>query len=154
MNENTKIGDVASSLGVSLQTIRNWLKVGGEFFSQNATKTTGKRFTPADIQQMQRIKSLLAEGLTFEDIPARLPAAPQVVDDIPKEQPDQQEPSNALQPTEYLDQLMAILEQQRETYQETIGAKDETIQVLRSENERLRDELERSRLPWWKRLSP
>ena len=147
MNRNAKIGDVAHGLEVSLQTVRNWLKMGDEYFSQNATKTTGKRFTPADIQQLQRIKSLLGEGLTFEDIPARLPAFPQVVD-----HQDPPEQTAAIQPTEYLDQLMAILDQQAQTYQVTISAKDETIQVLRSENERLRDELERSRLPWWKRL--
>jgi len=149
-----RIGDTAAMLGVHPATVRNWLKLGDEFFSSNATKTTGKRFTPQDIEQLKRIQSLLDEGFRYEDIPARLPVPEvfEVIEDTPPEAPGpSQTNANAMQPTEYLERFQAILEQQHETHQEAIRAKDETIQVLKDENERLRADLERARRPWWKR---
>ena len=155
MNGNAKIGDVAANLGVSLQTVRNWLKIGDEFFSENATRSTGKRFTPGDIQQLQRIQSLIADGLIYEDIPAKLKPSPQVVEVIeeaPQEPPGTpRNGANSIQTLDLMESIERLLEHQRETYQETISAKDETIEVLKDENERLRRERDRARLPWWKR---
>jgi hypothetical protein len=51
-----------------------------------------------------------------------------------------------------MEYITRLLDQQQETHQVTINAKDETIQVLKADNERLRSNLERARLPWWKRL--
>ena len=149
------IGQVADLLGVTRQTIHNWLKnIGYEFFSENATRVSGKRFPPDDIEQLRTIKGLLEMGKRYEQIPDLIntPQVFDVVDDIPKEQPDQQEPSNAIQLAEYFDQLLKMLEQQQQNHQVSISAKDETIQILKSENERLRQDLERARQPWWKRL--
>ena len=148
MMRNAKIGDVATDLDVSLQTVRNWLKLGDEYFSESATRPTGKRFTPSDIQQLQTIKSLLADGLTYEDIPTRLSPAPQVVeilDDHQEPPTTNQDATSALQTLELMQYINDMLEQQQKTYNQTINAKDETIQVLK-------DEIERLRRPWWKRL--
>ena len=153
MTDDLRITEVAKQLGVTPNTIRTYLKHFSIFLSPSALRKTQKRFTQRDIHILGLVYNHLREGLTYDQVPPLLPSPAEVVD-IPEEPQEPPGQTTALQPTEYLDQLMAILEQQRETYQETIGAKDETIQVLRSENERLRDELERSRLPWWKRLSP
>ena len=148
MASKMRIGDTAKMLGVTTATIRNWLSIGDEYFSESASRTTGKRFTPSDIQQLQTIKSLLADGLTYEDIPTRLSPAPQVVeilDDHQEPPTTNQDATSALQTLELMQYINDMLDQQRETYNQTINAKDETIQVLK-------DEIERLRRPWWKRL--
>ena len=145
MMRNTKIGDVATDLDVSLQTVRNWLKLGDEYFSESATRQTGKRFAPSDIQQLQTIKSLLADGLTYEDIPTRLSPAPQVVEILDDHQEPPTTNQDATSALQLIELTQYVIDQQKETFQVTLDAKDETIQVLK-------DEIERLRRPWWKRL--
>jgi len=157
MSEYAKrIGEVADILKVSLQTVRNWLNLGEEFFTEAATRQHGKRFTAADLDQLKRIQNLLSEGFKLDQIKTMLPAAPQIVDvieDPPPRATDQQPTSqvNALETIDIFEQVQQLLKQQQENHQVTINAKDETIAVLQDENERLRDEVERLKRPWWKR---
>ena len=156
MNKNTKIGDVADHLGVTLQTVRNWLKIGDVYFSHSATRTTGKRFTTSDITQFEAIKELRAGGLNIDEIASRLSPAPQLVEDVGDTSPEPpttpQDATSAIQTLELMQYVNELLEQQREAFQPTIDAKNELIRELRNDKNRLQDELNRLRLPWWQRL--
>lgn len=64
--KKTRIGDVAAMLGVSGQTIRNWLKndeLKG-LFSEGANPLPGKQheFTPDDVQLLNSIYSITNTG--------------------------------------------------------------------------------------------
>jgi len=139
MAENTKrIGDVADILQVSTQTIRNWLRLGDDFFTEAATRQHGKRFAAADLDQLKRIQRLLSEGFILDQIKTMLPAAPQIVDILEDPQP----PATDHQPTNAPIEVF---------WSVTLAAKDETIAILKEENQRLRDEIENLRKPWWRR---
>ena len=114
-------------------------------------KKHGKRFTPSDVATLQEIQSLSNDGFTYDEIPDQLTAAEihEVIDfeefeEIPEQQP-QQPQDNAIAPIEFFEHITHMLETQATQHQREIAAKDETIALLR-------EELERARLPWWKRL--
>ncbi len=148
-----KIGETARAVDVTSVTIRNWVEEFGEFLSPSAKQQRRKRFTPQDVDILLKIKSLRNDGFTYSEIPDQL----NVVDDgeifdyeeiQPEEQPPQPEQTNqqnALATIEVFDFITQSLNAQTEQHQREINAKDETIAILQ-------DELERARLPWWKRL--
>jgi len=144
-----RIGDVSKSLGVSSQTIRNYLKLGDQYFSETASRQTGKRFTAEDVVTLRAIKSHLDNGLMYEDIPERLTPAVRVIDDGQSEPGYQQEPSkDTPEPTT---DLAPRYEQTIAAQQQTIILQNDYIEHLKSENERLHNELDNVRLPWFRR---
>jgi len=74
--QTKRISEVSEQLGVSAQTIRNYLKIGSDFFSERATRKTGKRFTDSDIEQLQTVRDLLSDGLRYDDNQAISPPLP------------------------------------------------------------------------------
>ena len=145
-----RIKDVATQLECSTQTIRNYLKIGDQFFSERATAKTRKRFDDGDIRQLQTIKSLLDDGLTYDQIPDRLTPAPRVVDVGHEPDPNPEPPPEDAPPT--TSALAKRYEQTIAAQQQTIVLQNDYIDHLKSENERLRSELDDARLPWWRRI--
>jgi DNA-binding transcriptional MerR regulator len=141
--QTKKISDVSAEIGISGQTIRNYLKRFGEFFTTAAARKTRKQFTDFDIDQLRKIKDLLADGLQYDDIPAYLTPAPQVVDDITQ---DTAQPETAAPRTSAIEkQYQAMVQLQQMGHEREIQAKDETIAILQRQ-------LDLARLPWWRRM--
>ena len=147
-----KVGETAKTLNTTTTTVRNWVNAFGEFLSPSAQLQRRKRFTPQDITILKEIQSLSNDGFTYAEIPDRLNDVPlqEVLDfeEIPPEEiPDQQPPpqDNALAIPEVFEFITQALDNAAAQHEREILAKDETIQLLR-------DELNRQRQPWWKRL--
>jgi DNA-binding transcriptional MerR regulator len=133
-----KIGMVAKSLNVSSATIRNWLDdIGPEFFTESATRSTGKNFQKWDMNQLHKIQQLKGEGISLKDIPQHLEPTPNILE---REEPETyQEPaSNEIVLHEYMQQF-------REVYEKWIQDKDQQIAELKAKIEYLEK-------PWWKKL--
>lgn len=145
-----KIGETARMLDVTSATVRNWLKEFGKYLSPTANNHRRKRFTPSDIATLKKIKALLDEGLTYAEVPDNLDVA-EYADVLEPEAfkdwtPQAEQPQvNAIATIEVFEFITQSLNAQAEQHQREIAAKDETIKLLR-------EELERARLPWWKKL--
>jgi len=160
-----RMREVSEQLGVSSQTVRNYLKLGPEYFSERATHPSRKRFTAEDVVTLRVIRDHLANGLTYDDIPDRLtPAAPRVIDHgqtigredhEPDPEPDQPTKRDQQQTTDLAIQYEPIIAAQ----QQTIMSKNEFIEELKTDKDRLqrevdqlKEDLDRSKRPWWSRL--
>jgi len=147
-----RIRKVASTLQVSTQTIRNWVNKFGDFLSSEATQQNNKLFSNNDVAMLQKVKQLSSEGYTWDEITNLLPdptIAGEVIEDPQLDtdpQRSNQDTTNAI--TVLQDQL----EQIKILVDVTIKSKDETIEILKDENKRLRDEIEHLKKPLWKRL--
>lgn len=156
MNEKREltIGAAAQVLGVTTATVRNWVKFYGSHLSPDATRRTGKRFTPEDIDTLRRVQQLLASGSTFEQVVEMLPAEGEIyTEPLPEdtETPFQPEPAQlAIVPI--IERFQQLLETQAENHRATVQAKDELIQELRRDKERLQAEVNRLNEPWFLRL--
>jgi DNA-binding transcriptional MerR regulator len=65
---NKTQADLASQLGISAQTLRNWSRDFAPFLSApGALGETNRRFNEDDVFVLKRIKDHLAAGLTFEE---------------------------------------------------------------------------------------
>lgn len=152
MANGQKIGEIARLFKVSTVTIRNWVNLlGTQYLSPDATRHTGKRFTPGDVSTLRKFHSLLVEGATWNDAISQLPTMPEIVENTTEEQP-QGTSQTAIQTLEVLERFQALLKLQHEQHQETLKAKDETIEILKGENLRLQSEIDRLKTPWLKRL--
>jgi len=71
-----KIGETATLLGVSDNTVRNWVSEFEDFFSPNARKERGRQrtFTEADVLVLATIATLRNDALEFSEIQKRLNA--------------------------------------------------------------------------------
>lgn len=69
-----KTGEIASLLGVSDKTIRNWVERFENFLSAEAKRVGSRQsaFTEEDIVILATIKELSAEGLSYDAINERL----------------------------------------------------------------------------------
>lgn len=60
--------DLATELGISVQTLKNWTRDFAPFLSApGALGETNRRFTDDDVFVLKRIKDHLAAGLTFDE---------------------------------------------------------------------------------------
>jgi len=158
--QTKRISDVSKDLGVSSQTIRNYLKIGDKFFSPTATRKTRKLFTAEDIVQLRSIKSHLAEGVSYVDIPDYLMPAPQVVDtgkdtQEPEVTPEIETPKTSAIERQYQQLLTAQQlghEREIKRIENEITSKNEFIDYLQRDNDRLRQDNTNLRLPWYRRL--
>jgi DNA-binding transcriptional MerR regulator len=148
MIENRKTpGELSQTLGVTTATLRNYVSHFGEFLSPEATRKTRKRFTPEDAQTLQAAKSLLDDGLTYDQAAAQLQTQPltgEVIEDFqtgPEPEPANDLPPSAMQTREFYEQF----------FKPALDAKDETISELKQDKDRLQHEIAWLRLPWWKR---
>jgi len=142
-----KISDVARHLDCSTATVRNYLKQFPHYFSEEAQHPHRKRFSPGDVAILEEIARLSREGYTWNEIPSQLPAPGEIVEEIPSptlNRPDQQQ--NALEVLRDQNEQLKVL------IDVTIKAKDQTIEVLQGEVSRLRAELDRKNLPFWKKI--
>lgn len=159
-----RIKDVSDQLSVSSQTIRNYLKLGPEFFSERATHPTRKRFDDDDIRQLLTIKQLLEDGHTYDQIPDQLSQAARIIDinyDVDQVQPPEDTETETPPedtpppPTDLAIQYEPIIAAQQQTIQ-TLNDHINTLKSdkdrLQSENDRLREDLDHSKRPWWSRL--
>ena len=138
MNENSLTPkEIRESLDVVDATIRNYVKHFGQFLSPDATRKTRKRFSPTDVQILQIAKSYLEEGYTYDQTANLLETQPLDDIQITKVEKPTQEETTAIQPKEFYEQFKIAL-----------AAKDQTIEILLSENERLRAQL--GKRPWWR----
>ena len=142
-------GEVSKTLDVTGATLRNYVKQFKPFLSENATKKTRKRFSPEDIQILKTAKSFLDAGLTYEQVSERLetlPALGEVIDEpepetIFEDIPPAEEPTTAIQTREFYEQF----------FLPALDAKNETIQELKSDKERLQRQLNYERLPFFRK---
>jgi len=141
-------GEIRKILDVTDATVRNYCNRFGEFLSPDATRKTRKRFSPADVQILQLAKSYLDDGYTYDQVINLLEN--QSLDDILDIEipsPQVEKPSspddetNAILPAEFYKQ-----------FEIAIAAKDQTIEILLTENERLRAELAKKDRGFWDRL--
>jgi len=73
-------GDVARELDISTSTLRRWAKEFHPYLSQTAAKPdsasagtgTHRRYTGDDVQLLTRVKALLDQGLTYDQVIERL----------------------------------------------------------------------------------
>lgn len=149
--KHQKPGEVSKVLGVTGVTVRHYVKEFRQFLSAGATSDTNRKFTPEDVQVLKVARSLLSEGFTYEEVrhqlEERLPLEGEVwTGDVePEQEPAFQEPS-AIQPLEF---FTAFVDALKEEHQSTIQAKDEHLETLRLENERLKAEVDWFRLPFF-----
>jgi len=151
-----KPGKVSETLNVTDTTLRNYVKHFKKFLSPDATKRTGKRFSPEDVETLKTAKGLLDEGWTYEQVQERLESQPvtgEVIDESQPEtepQPDtsQEEPTpdeipSAIQSIEFFSQ---VIEQLTDEHKTALTAKDNHIEELKTDKERLIQEKEQERL--------
>jgi len=144
-----RTGQAAKTIGATPNTVRNYLKRYPELFSTSAISQTDKNFTPRDLSTLREIKRLLDSGLRHADIDADMISIPEVL--APEDMEYDNQPFDTVAPTSAItlpqvtDFVQQALDNAALQHQREIDAKDETIALLR-------DELERARLPWWKRL--
>jgi len=141
-------GEVSQTLDVTGTTLRNYVKQFSPFLSPDATRKTRKRFSPEDIQTLQTAKSFLDAGLTYEQVQERLEnqaVTGEVLENFQPETEPQPEPS----PEDFQPEDITAI-QTREFYERffkpALDAKDETINELKSDKERLIQEKEQERL--------
>lgn len=149
------IGEVAKLLDITPTSTRNYVHaLGSNFLSPGALKPNGKRFTPEDVSTLRKFRLLLTEGYSYHDAIERLPVTPEIVAEPDRTEPETEEKQNssAIQTIEMFERFQELMKLQQEQFQETVHAKDETISILQEENERLRLENDRLKLPWWKKL--
>jgi DNA-binding transcriptional MerR regulator len=73
-------GDVARELDISTSTLRRWAKEFHPYLSETAAKPdsgsagagTHRRYTSEDVQLLMRVKTLLDQGLTYDQVIERL----------------------------------------------------------------------------------
>jgi DNA-binding transcriptional MerR regulator len=73
-------GDVARELDISTSTLRRWAKEFHPYLSSTAAKPdstsagtgTHRRYTEEDVQLLTRVKTLLDQGLTYDQVIERL----------------------------------------------------------------------------------
>jgi len=182
MIEKMTIGQVAEELDCTPATVRNWLKhFGDEYLSPDATKPTGKRFTPSDVATLRNIQRLLRDGKKYDEVPGKLPEILEGETEAPEDQPEvitDQQPfdvpeeeifdrENAIQQitffTDFIDRMGAQHEREIEdkdeqhkreiaAKDETIAAKDEQINELKQDKQRLQSEIDRKNSSWLDRL--
>jgi DNA-binding transcriptional MerR regulator len=172
--------EVALALGIDGSTLRLWSKEFAELLSPAATRSptadgapAQRRYTEADLEVLRRIRTLLDQGLRYDEVRRRLrgdstasdaPEAPAAGSDVP----------------DSVDVVVASLRSILEAQQEALTEKDEIIQELvedvrrlnqgmanrvaerdraEADARRLRERLGRvervlaeARRPWWKRL--
>jgi DNA-binding transcriptional MerR regulator len=158
MIENQKTaGELSQTLGVTTATLRNYVSKFGQFLSPDATRKTRKRFSPEDVQTLLIAKSLLDDGLTYDQVSDQLQAQPltgEVIDDLPPEtQPEDIPPADeipsAIQSIEFFSQVIENLSAE---HKNALTAKDEMIGELRQDKTRQQREISWLRLPWYRKL--
>jgi len=164
MTANLKtITQTAELFGVTRATIRNRVKRFGEFLSITATRKNGKRFNHDDIRVLHLIHDMKNTGMREPEILLELPEAierdkrladVEILDnDIPQDTPQEpQEQPQSIQTVDLMQDVMRLLEQQENTFQQVISSKDEMIQELKADKEKLQNQLDDARRPWWRKL--
>ena len=147
-------GEIAKTLNVTTATLRNYAKKFAPFLSKDATGETNRRYTPEDVETLKLASSLLRDGLTYEQVRSQLqerPVTGEVIEDEttgpepPEDTPPEDtepEPAVSMQTLEFFEKFV----------QPALSAKDETIEILQRDKERLLRENAWLRLPWYRRL--
>lgn len=152
MKETTwKPGEVAKELGVTGVTLRSYSKEFSQFLSPGAINPVSRHFTLADRKTLKIASSILRQGFTYEEVRQQLteslPLEGEIFEGEPEEEPTQEAPS-AIQPLEF---FQMVVDQLREEHRSTLQAKDETIETLRQDKERLQAEVDFLHQPFFVR---
>jgi DNA-binding transcriptional MerR regulator len=156
-------GEVAALLDVSTATIRNYVDRFGEYLSDPAKRSRGKRFSEDDIKILQKIAHLLRQGLRYAEVKEVFESEPiegeiLEADDFepipepepePEPEPQQSDQRGDIAPLEFFDSLVDQLTDQ---HKREIEAKDDLIRELRSDKQRLQEQLDQLKKPWWQRI--
>jgi len=156
---NLRISEAADKIGITPSTVRNYVNQFGNLLSESATRPTRKRFNPTDMKVLTEINELLRSGLTYAETADRMPAKPEIVDDttvdqeeIPPRHPGAVDYDQQLVPMEFIEQIQQLLQQQHDTYKETINAKNELIDELKKDKAKMEEEISKMRRQWWRRF--
>ena len=151
-------GEISETLNVSDTSVRNYVKHFQKFLSADATRRTRKRFSPEDVEVLKTAKRLLDEGFTYEQVTERLDSQPvtgEVIDDFqtePDTEPEpetiEDEPISAIQSMEFFSQ---VIEQLTEEHKTALQAKNEHIDELKADKDRLQRQLNYERLPFFRK---
>lgn len=68
--------EVSEQLDIPSATLRRYVSLFGEHLSEEAKRPRGRQFGEADVQVLSRIRSLLADGSSVDEVQAALGAAP------------------------------------------------------------------------------
>lgn len=144
-------GQVSELLAIPASSLRRYVVDYGEFLSASARRSRRREYTPADVAIIGQVRTLAGQGLTVDEIRQALG---QTVDVQPDEPPD----ASALALPGILagfdsirERLQQIADEQEKTRQQ-VSAANADAAALRERVERLEAELERARLPWYKRF--
>jgi len=165
MTETPKLlrpGQMKEILQVSGMTVRNYVKAFEPYLSETATKKSGRRFTPKDVETLKHANALLREGATYEEIQHHFDQeiAAAIVGEIiqetdqPEPEPQTEEPPEEGSETDETTRAIATIEflnAYMEQAQETISAKDATIEILQKDKDRLQKQLDYERQPLFKK---
>jgi DNA-binding transcriptional MerR regulator len=133
-------------LEIPASSVRRYRQVYAE---QLSTPDKKRRLTQEDMDKLRTIRELTGR-YPIEEIKKILDQPPdqftpetEVFEgEIPHE------PQAAMQSIEILENLITNLQDQ---FTITLDAKDQTIAILQDEINRLRDEVDQAKKPWWKR---
>lgn len=129
--------DVSERLSISPATLRLWSTKFESFLSPSARRSltenggpAQRRYSEEDLALFRTAKHLLQDGLTYEDVVARLPETPIVEYD--------NTPSHSLQPlpTPPIGEVVSAYEQAIGSLKQTIMTQQELIEELRKRPER------------------
>ena len=152
-------GEVSQTLNVTGATLRNYVKAFGAFLSPEATAKTRKRYSDEDVSTLIYAKSFLDDGFTYDQVITRLDERPMTGEVLQGEgweaRPIEPEPEEPTPEEPEQDRQLATLEYIKiivDQTQETVKAKDQTIDQLTEDKKQLQQELSWLRLPWYQRL--
>jgi len=154
-----KPAQIITTLQISRGTLRNYLIYFGELLSESATKPTGKIFSLQDLNTLRQAYDLInREGLSYQETKQKLLSTsasvlePEFVTDP---RPGQaaadpgQDQQTQIAPLEFFNNLIQQLTQDHE---KTLNAKEDLINELRKDKEKLQEEVFYLRLPWYKKI--
>jgi len=164
-----KIGEAAKSLGVTTQTIRNYLKIDPRLLTSEATQEKNKRFSDKDIYILAKIKKLVDKGVKYKDIPAELLkepiiveypdpdepplTEPEIMDEPPVDEPEFEYKSTSIAPIEFFENLFNEI---TTGHKREIDAKNQYIESLESDKAKLESRVEELEhklyTPWWQKI--
>lgn len=152
MPDSLTPGQVSELLDIPASTLRRYVADFGGFLSLSARRSRRREYTPADVATIGEIRTLAAQGLTVDEIRDRL----EQTIDVSAAESERDTSALALPGLvagfEALrDRLQAIADEQEQT-RERVSATNADVEALQDRLEQLERELERERLPWYKRL--
>ena len=149
---------VQEQLGISNTTLRRWCAHFQDYLGPTAGAAIGptggpaqRRFTDEDLAVLARVKALLADGMTYEEVAVRLRRGDVVAHDERRHQP----PAESATAPDEAAMLRAVLAERERTIEAlhgTIRAQAALLAHLQPRALPPGEPVDRDQRPWWQRL--